>query len=673
MSHHQIPIIACLFVLSTTVWAQEPEWSESPTGPFGGHVIDLLIFDGTAFALTKSGLYKSRNVTEGWQKTGYTIRGINQGIIGHGGNLYIGTSGWGLWKSTNAGASWASTGRADMIINAIAAYDNAIYALSNGEVLKSTNEGANWQKTTWEPGGLKELVFDGSDVFRVTNGRLVHSPDKGMSWVTLISSGVNSVVFHEGKLIVGARAVLISSDRGKSWTTADITNASVAMDFILVDGRRIYAINEFQAIFRSTDGGAQWQVLRNEERFVERNSVAAIHSGRILLGTRSGLLTSSGDNVLLERAETGINAHDFSSIHTVPGHVFAACSYAGLFHSSDDGFTWTRMRGLDPFISPLYSVQAVVKTGQELYAVSNPYLHRSTDFGSSWSRVQVPESGSVHFNAQDQILISRSSLSHRVAISNDAGRSWRSVPNTESYKFPLSLLDTNVLLLGSYGNSLLRSHDYGSTWTAVGDTSVMRSTCIAKVGGTYYAGGTNGLWKSTDRGISWGEVPGAPKGKYMVIYQQEGSLAAYLHTLYLYPDAGVYFQFGDSTWRKLAGAAPEDLSTIKVVVSDSTLFAASSSGIFILRRHGGLLAAGPGRMPGLFVLSSSGDEVHLNFAEGVESVDITLVNIDGRSLLQEHYQKPGLVRMQTGHLTPGAYIMSAESKGRVYSVKFIKE
>ncbi len=118
--------------------------------------------------------------------------------------MYVGTAGGGVWKTTNGGSSWtpmsdnlATLGVADIIINPSNA--NIIY-IATGDpdgfqypsigVFKSTDAGA-----TWNPTGLtfslsngefiRDLAFapgNPSKIFALTNYRIKYSTNSGASW-----------------------------------------------------------------------------------------------------------------------------------------------------------------------------------------------------------------------------------------------------------------------------------------------------------------------------------------------------------------------------------------------------------------------------------------------------------------------------------------------------------
>ena len=55
-----------------------------------------------------------------------------------------------------------------------------------------------------------------------------------------------------------------------------------------------------------------------------------------------------------------------------------------------------------------------------------------------------------------------------------------------------------------------RTTDAGVTWTDLGDAhTIMLGRCVTRAGATYYSGSDiGGVWKSTDNGVSWTDIPG---------------------------------------------------------------------------------------------------------------------------------------------------------------------
>jgi hypothetical protein len=169
-----------------------------------------------------------------------------------------------------------------------------------------------------------------------------------------------------------------------------------------------------------------------------------------------------------------------------------------VWHSADDGATWTQMT-----ISPGWSA----RTGQSSVAMPdgsiilmggwsglvNADVWRSTDDGATWTQVTVSPGWSAR-----------------------AGQSCVVMP------------DGSIILMGGWGqygdykNDVWRSADDGATWTQMtmnagwsargGQSSVvMPDGSIVLMGGYGRSGGCdNDVWRSTDNGKTWKQVTVSP-------------------------------------------------------------------------------------------------------------------------------------------------------------------
>ncbi len=146
-------------------------------------------------------------------------------------NVYIGTNGAGIYKSTSAGASWAASGLAGKTINALAVDPSRplyVYAgtdAGSGSAWKSTDGGANW---TAANNGLQNLVVydllidesNPDNVYAATSAGVFKSPNGGGSWqgIGLADKIAYSLGFGSGGLYAGTRrGLFFTANNGASW------------------------------------------------------------------------------------------------------------------------------------------------------------------------------------------------------------------------------------------------------------------------------------------------------------------------------------------------------------------------------------------------------------------------------------------------------------------------
>jgi photosystem II stability/assembly factor-like uncharacterized protein len=249
--------------------------------------------------------------------------------------LYVAAASGGLWRSTNAGATFAPAWpqHQTQALGSVAIAPNGTLYVGTGEA---------------NPGG-GSLTYTGTGVYRST--------DDGRSWTNIglrDSGAIGKIVvdpanprrifvaatgslFNQG----GERGVYLSTNGGRSWTrilngSTDTTGASEVM-LDPTDSSRVFAVlwdhrrqpnkrsysGVGSGVYRSTDGGATWQRL-------------------------DGLVPVAAD---LGRIGIGIAPSDPSRMYAIVGRGESSTNtFDGFLTSADGGDTWTRLPD-DPLLA----------------------------------------------------------------------------------------------------------------------------------------------------------------------------------------------------------------------------------------------------------------------------------------------------------------------------------
>jgi photosystem II stability/assembly factor-like uncharacterized protein len=300
-------------------------------------------------------------------------------------NLVLGTAGWGVWHSPDAGKSWLRH-RKPFPLN------SRIQALA---VLPG------------EPHGL--LAAGDTGVFR--------SRDGGASWSRMGAAGDLPTVWSLAvdpsdpqTVFAGTRptAIYRSRDGGASWKRLDVgaaTECSIGTAFVtrvLVDrDRTVWAGVEIDGVFRSEDGGDTWTKVVN------------------------GLYD--------------LDVHDIALAPSNPPRVYTSTN-GELFWSDDRGETWTPIGVKTRWPLP-YARGIAVKPdephvlfagcGQTTTGETGGVL-RSNDGGQSWRSLPLPSRPNATMwglatHPADAARIVAFSLFGEVYVSEDAGESWRKI------------------------------------------------------------------------------------------------------------------------------------------------------------------------------------------------------------------------------------------------------
>ena len=469
-----------------------------------------------------------------WEPTSGPGRaGIN--VLHSQGNLFAGSTGQGVFRSTNNGTSWlpGNIGLEAARVSALASTATHLFAGLEGDgidggVYRSSNGGASWQPARNGLGvvSIPALLAVGNALYAGTFGSGVFkSTNAGDSWFPanngMETELIQAIVRNGTTLFAAGSNFLYRSDNdGASW---EFTNGGqffqIASMFSV--GSNIYC-GGFQGLIRSTDGGASFSE-RIDIPFigsVDRLTSFASSGGVIFASTSSspgsggsGVLRSSDGGLTWTPSNTGIEISGIQSL-LISGTRFIAGSIDKSIVISDNaGMTWTEsVTGLPPG----GNVREFVTLGSQLFAgAQGDGVHRSTDSGTSWTRSSSDPTGFLR-NATVLSLATMNNLvfagtsQHGLFRSSNQGTSWLRIGDFPPDAFQiLDLAPIGANLLAATSAGLFWSSDSGDHWFEAG---IPQGTVTALVGGNGNVGCANlvtgffpsdGIYRTTNGGISW--------------------------------------------------------------------------------------------------------------------------------------------------------------------------
>lgn len=333
---------------------------------------------------------------------------------------YFGTPGGGVWKSTNAGQTWApifdKTGMASIGALAIAPSNPQTIYVGTGEetrgdgVYKSIDAGTSWTNV-----GLRDTHYIGSIVISPTNpddvvvgaiGDRTPSPDRGVFHSTDGGKTWTKVLFVDDT--TGCPSIVAAPDAPRVlfatlYPASGVRGASPARP--ITPGQPPPAPGEppFKpepALFTSTDAGATWTKLAAK-------GLASPPVGRQALG----VVAKSGGRIVLAGLQDG------------------------LYRSEDGGENWTRANR-DPRITPVGVITD--PSNPDLVYVTQTALYRSTDGGRTFAAFAgAPSGDDFQFVWIDPHNSRRllAGVDQGAIVSVDAGGSWSSWYNQPTGQF----------------------------------------------------------------------------------------------------------------------------------------------------------------------------------------------------------------------------------------------
>lgn len=348
-----------------------------------------------------------------------------------------------------------------------------------------------------------KLVAATSEVVFASTGNGLHrSEDGGETWTFVEAAEVRGQTIHAmvalGKevFVTVDAAVYRTSDGGETWQNVS-SGDCLSPGYLSVRGDDLFGLANGRA-FQWNPAKTQWDALPFGEQMFDvlESDGESLYADSIYSPGVYRLHLNQPDAQWL--AVPGLPTWGYRAFAFTAGHGFAA-NTTGIFHSVDDGATWTPLD-----IGGEADVADLLLTDQGLSAATNAGLRISLDHGATWksawkegfqSGFALAESGGSLFAASDGV---------RRAKGPD--QEWtRLHVLADSISWLLST-ETAVLAMTSGGN-FVRSSDDGATWADVvlpgGSFYYWGQPLVARNGKLFGLDGDKSLLVSSDGGASF--------------------------------------------------------------------------------------------------------------------------------------------------------------------------
>ncbi|MDC7997926.1 VPS10 domain-containing protein [Gilvibacter sediminis] len=426
-------LILCALLLPFSGYAQRNKKAKSPK-------IEDSLFHG----------FEWRNI--GPFRGGRSV--TSTGVIGDPNTYYMGSTGGGVWKTTDRGITWNN--------------------ISDGY---------------FKMGSVGAIAVAESDPNVVVVGMGEHAA-RGV--MTSMGDGV-----------------YISHDAGKTWKHIGLEKSRHISDviihpqnpdviYITAQGAQ-YGPSTDRGVYRTTNGGASWErVLYVDDRVGGASLSMDMNNPRILYaamweherypwimqsgGDKSGLYKSIDGGATWDKMKTGLPAAfgkaGISVSRANSERVFAVIeaegTQGGVYRSDNAGKSWTQVNKDRVNIARSWYYMEIFAdpVNENVVYVLNAPVMKSIDGGRSFSNIPVPHGDNHHLwinPADNQNLIN--SNDGGANISFNAGKSWSSQQNQPTAQFYRVIADNQVpyhVYGGQQDNSAIgiasRTNDGGIDW-----------------------------------------------------------------------------------------------------------------------------------------------------------------------------------------------------------------
>ena len=291
--------------------------------------------------------------------------------------IYAGSPGGGLWKSTDAGESWAPlTDNADNLNIWSIAIDpnnnNVVYVgNSASQILKTTNGGSTWTNIGSAISGTPRSILinpsNSSIIMTATTSGIWRTTNAGSSWTKVSSVRTEDLVYKPNSTSVVyacGNEFQKSTNGGSSWTK--ITSGFVSTERLKVavsadEPNWVYLIqksgSKFGRVYRSTNSGTSFSVR------VDNSGSSSV---------LDGILTQAGRDMAIAVSPT-----DANEVH------IAGMNYA---KSTDGGASFSLLATWSAPSDPSYihaDVEVLRFVNNTLWAGSDGGIYRSENHGDN--------------------------------------------------------------------------------------------------------------------------------------------------------------------------------------------------------------------------------------------------------------------------------------------------
>jgi photosystem II stability/assembly factor-like uncharacterized protein len=425
------------------------------------------------------------------------------------------------------------------------AENKVVYAGSDAGFYRSTNGGNRWNRTSlpfqryWSiatnPGGF---VFTGAP------GSFYRSTDYGETWNIVYPGPGNplSIITDGNKrvYIASSTGFYESINNGNTWTRNDSLSGSFGMCFLtFARNGSLFGAQFDNSVYRSNDSGRTWKQVQVGFH------IYAIHAGwdsAIYIGTTNGIYRSTDNGFAWDPVNDGLVDTVVQCIHSNSEYLLLAATSGGTYQYNAQLKKWIKCTNGIP---DSYALSVYIDNSGKIFSgIYGRGIFQSSDKGATWT---ASSQGLALSFVRGLACTSTGTLicsdEYTVYRSVDRGYSWIA---TLSAPVPTTIVvnSHDSVYLGS-GNGIYLSSDDGLTWNNIGAAGTDVYWVYVTPRGTVITNNTSGIFRSTNGGATWKMIDSIPKGYTSAIVADKQAIlwAAHGKGVYRSDDDGIHWRF----------------------------------------------------------------------------------------------------------------------------------
>jgi photosystem II stability/assembly factor-like uncharacterized protein len=460
---------------------------------------------------------------ESWESLNGPYGGyFNYIATGNNNRIYAGLELGGAYFSDNSGQEWTKLfiDSVDVTVTGIAVNsDNKIFAATLAGIFKSTDDGQTWENNFNYQAGFLSIAIHNDIIFTGTIGKLFRSTDSGDTW-NIVFEGFN--IYHIFDIYITSDWIIYittyqeqnglyrSTDLGENWEQLNYGEQSRSLDVELNSIGDIFVCT-WGNLLRSTDGGYNWLPVFGSSGDIVVKCIVIDKNDHIYIGTGgnfylsgNGIYKSTDNGQNWNQINEGISNFNITSITVDDFDNLFAGTHGQLFRSNDYGENWevsqNGIAGSD--VRSIIKSEGIIFTATNGSGINifnnNKWQQKSRGLPINFITDLIRDSNGVFYCGI---------YNYGIYKSNDNCENWEAVNNDSLDKRVdrLYLYKNNSILAGTSAGVYISSNG-GENWIFIGPELIHVQALLVSENAIYAGTVFNGLFKTTNEGISWSNL-----------------------------------------------------------------------------------------------------------------------------------------------------------------------